>query len=215
MCWWWTVTRLPGAPFGSTVTTRPSAASIVPRTRPVTTGAPGASGKSRNVTVCPVSPRISSRFIVCLLSPLLDDRQHVPGRVLEPGDVRASILGPPAQNAFLILLWTIVVALKPRATACEVIHRRIDVIDHEIQDGERRRLVIPLGIHKHCAAARQLKSRPHAVIFDFQSQRLCIEFPRGWQIGHRKAAERCLRLKHDLPPCVRHHYVFRSRSVTV
>src|SRR6266851_1317848 len=214
MCWWWTVTRLPGAPFGSTVTTRPSAASIVPRTRPVTTGAPGASGKSRNVTVCPLSPRISSRFMVCLLSPLLYDRQHVPGRVLEPGDVRAPILRSAAQDAFLILLWTSVIALELRPSTGEIVHRRIDVIDHEIQDGERRRLVIPLGIHKHCAAARQVKSRPHAVIFDFQSQGLRIEFPDAWQVRHGKAAECCLRLKHDLPPCVRHHYVVRSRSVT-
>src|SRR6266849_1117734 len=180
MCWWWTVTRLPGAPFGSTVTTRPSAASIVPRTRPVTTGAPGASGKSRNVTVCPVSPRISSRFIVCLLSPLLDDRQDVPGRVLEPGDVRAPVLRPAAQNAFLILLGTIVVTLEADASAREIIDRRIDVINSKVQDGERRWLVITLGIGKHGTAPGQMEPHPHAVIIDFQSQRLGVELLCCW-----------------------------------
>src|SRR5260370_8023582 len=104
MCWWWTVTRLPGAPFGSTVTTRPSAASIIPRTRPVTTGAPGASGKSRNVTVCPLSPRISSTSIVCLLSPLLDDQQHVTDWLLEPPPGHPPLLPPPPPRPFLPLL---------------------------------------------------------------------------------------------------------------
>src|ERR1700730_11531656 len=172
MCWWWTVTRFPGAPFGSTVRTRPSAASIIPRTRPVTTGAPGASGKSRNVTVWPLSPRICSTFIVCLLSPLLDDRQDVPGRVLEPGDVRASILRPAAQNAFLILLGTIVVTLESDAPIREIIDRRIDVIDPEVQDSECVWLVITLGVGKDATATGQVEPHPHPVILDSQSQRL-------------------------------------------
>src|ERR1700682_965227 len=155
MCGGWTVTRFPGAPFGSTVTTSPSAASIIPKTRPVTTGAPGASGKSRNVTVFPLSPRISSRFILFLLA-LFDNRQEVPGRVLEPGDIRAPMLRPAAQDAFLVRLRNIVVVLELHAPTCEIVDRRVDVVDPEVQDGDRGRLVIALGIGKHCTATRQM-----------------------------------------------------------
>src|ERR1700694_6034546 len=141
MCWWWTVSRFPGAPFGSTVSTRPSAASINPRTRPVTTGAPGASGKSRSVTIFPLSPRISSSFIV-VPSKLLDDGQDVTGGGLGPGDVGPPILRPAAQDSFLVLLRTIVVPFEHHASIGEIIHRRIDVVDPEIQNGEGGRLVI-------------------------------------------------------------------------
>src|ERR1700737_272592 len=144
MCWWCTVTRFPGAPFGSTGTTSPSAASIIPRTRPVTTGAPGASGKSRNVTVCPLSPRISSRFILFLLA-LFDNRQEVPGGVLEPCDIRAPILRPAAQDAFLVRLRNIVVVLELHAPTCEIVDRRVDVIAPEVKEGNGGGWGSPLG----------------------------------------------------------------------
>src|SRR6202158_2121596 len=143
-----TVSRFPGAPFGSTVTTRPSAASIVPRTRPVTTGAPGASGKSCSVTIWPLSPRMS--FVMLLPSiAVLDHGQEVAGGVLEPGDVRAPILRPAAQDAFLVGLRTAVVVLELHAPASQLVDRRIDVVNHEVQNGEGGRLVITFRICKH------------------------------------------------------------------
>src|SRR5512145_1318746 len=71
-----------------------------------------------------------------ITSCLFDHRQDVAGRVFEPRDVRAAtaedapLVGP--EGLFLV-------ALEPDAGSGQLVHRPVDVIDGEVEDGECRR----------------------------------------------------------------------------
>ena len=58
----------------------------------------------------------------------LDDRQHVAGRVLEPGDRGAVAVDPP------VVLVEALVALELHASGHELVDRRLDVLDGEVED---------------------------------------------------------------------------------
>src|SRR5687768_168616 len=63
------------------------------------------------------------------LSAVLDHRQHVAGRVLEPGDGRAAL----AHDALLVLR-ELVVTLELDAPGAELIHGGVDVVHLEVED---------------------------------------------------------------------------------
>ena len=79
------------------------------------------------------------------MSALLEDSEEIAGGIFEPRNVRAHIHLPAAHDALRI---TIGVVLKLNAASGELIHRYINVIHHEVQDGKRGRLVIVLGVRK-------------------------------------------------------------------
>jgi ABC-type transport system involved in multi-copper enzyme maturation permease subunit len=122
-----------------------------------------------------------------LFQSLLDDRQDVARRVLEPRDVRAAA----AVDAPLVLLYA-VVALEAHAALREFVHRCLDVTDREVQDGERRRLVsAALRVDDRVPAAAEVQGEDAVALGRAQPERLAVELLRARHVIDRESAE-CL-----------------------
>src|SRR5215217_6370612 len=81
-------------------------------------------------------------------SPFLEYGQDVAGGVLEPRNVRASA----AEDALLVLLKA-VVALEAHSTLGQLIDGLVDVLNREVEDGERRRGVVRFGVDQYVPQA--------------------------------------------------------------
>src|SRR5215210_4194412 len=111
--------------------------------------------------------------------------QDVPGGVLEPGDGRPRRAG----DAPVVLLEAVVVALELDAPLAQAVHRRLDVLDSEVQDGVGRRREVGLRVD-HGRAAREVEPQyAHGAVAHVHAERLAVEPARGVEVVHREAAE--------------------------
>src|SRR6266404_1117363 len=72
---------------------------------------------------------------------LFKHRQNIPGRILEPRDVRARFT---AVNTLFVSLDGFCVVLKPHATFGELGHRLIDIVDRKIENRKSSRRMVRL-----------------------------------------------------------------------
>ena len=130
-------------------------------------------------------------MLVPVTSALLDHRQDVAGRILEPGDRRAA----EPEDALVV---DALVPLELDADAGQLIDRRLDVVHREVQDGVLGRYVLlTLRVHQHLLARGQLQMQ-HAVLLRHRNlQRLGVELLGRRHVVHGEAAERVCRVEHE------------------
>src|SRR3954453_13459659 len=126
---------------------------------------------------------------------VLDDRDDVPERVLEPGDRHAAAAQDPVlvgdDRVFVVLL-------HPDAGPVQIADCRLDVGDVDVQDGEGRRLVIGLRVDEDRCAARpmDLEDARFVPVADVQPERRAVEASRLVGVLHGEAAEDRSLLEH-------------------
>src|SRR6266567_1511067 len=122
------------------------------------------------------------------------DREDVSGRVLEPGDGGTAAA---AGDALVVGLDArLVIDLEAHAALLQARHGGLDVLDRDVEDGERRRGVIGLGIDERLAAARELQLQTLGFFRDLQAQGLAVEFLCLPDVAHREATEYLRILEH-------------------
>src|SRR5438105_858337 len=102
---------------------------------------------------------------------LIDHRQVIAGRVLEPRDVHSVI----AMNAFGVGLQLAVVMFEGDTARLQLIDGTIDVLDREIHNGERGRRVIRFGIHKRLVTATDFELQTLGRLADRQPELLTVK----------------------------------------
>src|SRR6266446_5156630 len=122
---------------------------------------------SKWTTGCPMLAPFRG-FPWCLS--LLEHRQHVAGRVLEPGDVRALA----ASHALLVLLEA-VVALEADPLRGEFVDRLVDVVNREVQDGVVGRRVTRLRVDQRGAVTREVQGQQAVLLRSLQAERPAVE----------------------------------------
>src|SRR5215207_5793294 len=115
---------------------------------------------------------------------LLDDRQDVARRVLEPGDRRALA----AEDAPLVLLEALV-ALEDHAALGQGVHGRLDVVDREVEDRVGRRDVVRLGVDHDLPVAGEPQVEQAVLLLHAQPQGVAVEPGGLLDVRHREAAE--------------------------
>ena len=125
------------------------------------------------------------------------DRQpeDVAGWIGEPGDRGTVLAHDPA-----LVLREAVVAQELDATGHEVVHRRLDVRDLEVQRRVRGGPMVVLRIDEHPLSAGQLQHEHAVLLGQAESQRLGVEGPRGADVIGRKAGEGGCVAQHVGPP---------------
>ena len=123
-----------------------------------------------------------------------EHREDVPGGVLEPGDRRPPLLAA-ADNPLRVLLEALV-ALERDACGREPVDRLVDVLYREVEDGERRRHVVVLGIEEDVGAAAEMQRQPVHLVGDVQAEGLAVELLCTRNVVHREAGERLAVLEH-------------------
>src|SRR2546427_633688 len=111
---------------------------------------------------------------------LLDDRQDVAGGVLDPRDHRP----PAAEDPFAVRLELTFVALEAHAAVGEPVHGLLNIVDWEIQNGERCRSMVRLGIDEYRRAAGKVQLQQAMVFGNLQSQGSAIELLRLGDVVH-------------------------------
>lgn len=122
----------------------------------------------------------------------LHDGESVARRVAEPRDVGP--LPVTADDAPLVG-WELRVAVDPglHAPSDEVVDRRVDVRDREVQDREARRLMIRLRIDEHGCSARQLQvEETHRIILDVEPESGALELSGRIDVLDAESAERTI-----------------------
>src|SRR5260370_13686214 len=79
---------------------------------------------------------------------LLEDGEDVAGRILEPGDVRASTCRGAAGNAARV--GQLPVVLEFDACGGPLINSSVDFVDREVEDFVPRPHMVALGLHEEC-----------------------------------------------------------------
>src|SRR5260370_21962064 len=118
---------------------------------------------------------------------LLEDRQDVAGRVFEPRDVRASIVGEASCDSLVVGDPRVVLELD--ALSGQLVESLVDVVDGKIEDGVRRGLVIVLRGDKDPVADFQPETRRN--LLELHAQRVSVVGFCRHQVVDSTAAE-CL-----------------------
>src|SRR4029453_80286 len=116
---------------------------------------------------------------------LLQHRQDVAGGILEPGDVRAAVLGQAAHPPLLVL---------GAPAAAQPVDGRVDVIDLEVEDGVVGGGVVGLAVDERVAALGVLQREQVVLLvehLDADAERLAIELAGLGDVVDGEAAE-CL-----------------------
>src|SRR5215471_10377454 len=121
---------------------------------------------------------------------LLDDREDVARRVLEPRDERAA----PAVDALGV---DEVVVLELDAPRGELVDRRLDVGDGEVEDRERRgRVLGALGVDDRVPVAGDVQRQDAVLLGDPQAEYPAIELLGLLDVVYGEPAERLGVLEH-------------------
>src|SRR2546430_3276405 len=115
--------------------------------------------------------------------PLLQNGQHVAGRVLEPCDVRT--VG--AEHALVVLLQA-TEALQPHAPGGERLDGLVDVVHLEVQHGVTRRRRVRLLVDQRVPATSQTQPQQAVLLARTHTQRLGVETASLQQVGHSNTA---------------------------
>jgi hypothetical protein len=81
-----------------------------------------------------------------------------------------------------------VVVLDAHAARGELVDRGLDVVDREVQDRVRRRLVVGLRVDQRRAVARDVQREQAVRLVDLDPQRLAVELPGGVDVVDREPA---------------------------
>src|ERR1044072_4314899 len=97
--------------------------------------------------------------------------------------------------AFVSLDVRHIVVFESHTKTIELVHCCFDVVHCEIQNRERGRGMVWLGVQEHCAVGG-MKLKPFGGFFDVESQRLTVKLFCFYQIVYRKTRERLRLLEH-------------------
>src|SRR6185503_14123040 len=91
--------------------------------------------------------------------------------------------------AFVSLDVRQIVVFESHTHSVELVHCCFDVVHMKIQDGERGRGMVWLGIQEHCVVGR-MQLKPFWCFFNVKSKHLTVKLFCLLQIVHRKTRER-------------------------
>src|SRR5512143_2746603 len=134
--------------------------------------------------------------ISSLLLLLFEHGQDVSGGVLEPCDLRSAV----AVNAFLVRRDLALVMLEADSAPGQIVHRFLDVVDGEIQDGKCCGRVVRLRVNHDSGPLPDVQPQKAVLVGDLETQGLFVEFFRLPDVLYRKPAERLLFSEHPHPP---------------
>src|SRR5499427_6718207 len=114
----------------------------------------------------------------------LDDRQDVAGRVLEPGDERAALAVDPL-GIYEVVMFEL------DSAGGERVDRGLDVVYREVEDGERGRRVVRLGVDDRVPPAGNVQGEHSVLLGDRDTECLAVELPGRRDVAGGEPAE-CL-----------------------
>jgi hypothetical protein len=126
-------------------------------------------------------------------SGLFEHREDVSRGILEPRDVRTAAAAGDAP----VVLRHAFVPLELHACAGQLVDGLLDVLDGEVEDRERRRLVVVLRIHEHRCPSAEPQLEPGRVLLDRQPERSAVELLRPVEVVDREAGKRLRALEHQ------------------
>src|SRR6185369_6941793 len=131
---------------------------------------------------------------------VLEHRDDIAGRVLEPGDRRSL----RATRDPLLVLLEVGIPLHPDPGRDEAVDGGIDIGHREIEDREVRRGMVGLRVDQdgRGAAEMELEQAPFARVADIEPEGVAVEGPRGLDIRDGEAGEGGGVVEHRGPPVI-------------
>src|SRR5215217_6623972 len=96
----------------------------------------------------------------------------------------------------------VLIALDRHAAGGQLLNGLVDVVHREVEDGERRRRVVGLGIDQDALVVGEVEHEGAALLGHLQAQRLAVELPCCGKIIYGEAPEGLRCAEHDRLRCI-------------